>query len=148
MLIGIGADHRGYPLKKELIQRLEVSDFKVEDFGTDSKESSDYPDFAEALAREVSKGKIDYGILICNTGIGMTIAANKVKGAYAALALDKDMAESAKRHNNANILVFSAERTNAEEAWEMFTTWMEAKFEGGRHERRLKKVKAIEDASE
>lgn len=148
MLIGIGADHRGYTLKQEFINRLKVNDFEVLDFGTDSEEFVDYPDFAEALARKVSKGEIDYGILICNTGIGMSIAANKVKGAYAALVLDRDMAEAAGKHNKANILAFSGEKTSIDEAWEMFNTWVKAEFKGGRHERRLKKVKAIEDARE
>lgn len=148
MLIGIGADHRGYVLKQELIKLMEANDFKVMDFGTDNNESVDYPDFAEAIARKVSKGEVDYGVLICNTGIGMSIAANKVKGAYAALVLDKDMAEAAGKHNKANILAFSGERTSLDEAWEMFNTWINSSFEGGRHERRLAKVKAIEDAQE
>ena len=148
MLIGIGADHRGYLLKQGLIKRLEANEFKTLDFGTDSEEKVDYPDFGEALARKVSKGEIDYGILICNTGIGMSITANKVKGAYAALVLDLDMAEAARTHNRANILVFSSTKTTIEEAWEMFNIWMESKFEGGRFERRLKKIKAIEDASQ
>ncbi len=146
MRVGIGADHRGYLLKQGLIQRLGANGFEVEDFGTDSEDSVDYPDFAEALARRVSNGEIDYGILICNTGIGMSIAANKVNGAYAALVLDLDMAEAAGRHNKANILTFSAEKTTTEEAWEMFNTWRKAEFEGGRHERRLKKIQAIENA--
>ena len=148
MLIGIGADHHGYILKQELIKLLEANNFRVIDFGTDSNESVDYPDFAEAIARKVSKGEIDYGILICNTGIGMSIAANKVKGAYAALVLDKDMAEAACRHNKANILAFSGERTSLDKAWEMFNTWINSSFEGGRHERRVAKVKSIEDAQE
>lgn len=148
MLIGIGADHHGYSLKQGLIKLLKANGFEVLDFGTDSEESVDYPDFAEALARKVSNGGIDYGILICNTGIGMSITANKVKGAYAALVFDKDMAEAAGRHNKANILAFSGEKTTVEEAWEMFNTWMKVEFEGGRHERRLKKVKAIEDTSQ
>ncbi|MCK4420169.1 ribose 5-phosphate isomerase B [candidate division WOR-3 bacterium] len=145
MVIGIGADHRGYSLKQELIKCLKSNGYKVVDFGTESNESVDYPDFAEALAREVAKGEINYGILICNTGIGMSIAANKVKGVYAALVLDKEMAEAARIHNNANILTLSAKRTSVEEAWQMFTIWMESEFEGDRHERRLKKIKAIED---
>lgn len=145
MIIGIGADHRGYKLKQQLIRILEDNGYEVRDFGGDSEESSDYPDFAEALAREVSKKDIDYGILICSTGIGMSIAANKVDGAYAALVLDKEMAEAARSHNNANIIALSAEKIDAEKGWELFNTFISADFEGGRHERRYRKVKSIEN---
>ncbi len=145
MVIGLGADHRGYLMKKKLIERITAEGHEVKDFGTDSEESVDYPDFAEAVAREVSKGKVDYGILICKNGIGMSIAANKVKGAYAALVFDMEMAEDARIHNNANILTFSAERTTLDEASKMFDIWINSKFEGGRHERRFRKIKAIEN---
>lgn len=145
MVVGIAADHRGYNLKNKLIQYLKSHEYDVRDFGTDSEKSTDYPDFAEALARKLKNESLDYGILICKTGIGMSISANKIPGVYAALVMDNEMAESAKRHNNANVLVFPASKVTPEEAWNMFEIWIKSSFEGGRHERRLKKIRSIEN---
>jgi len=143
-MIAVGSDHGGFGLKTAVKELLIERGFTVEDFGTDNGNSVDYPDFGEKVAREVSAGKFEKGILICGTGIGMSIVANKFPGVRAALVTDPFMARMAKEHNNANILVLG-ERVLAEsEAREIVATWLDAAFEGGRHQGRLDKIASLE----
>jgi glycine hydroxymethyltransferase len=138
--IAIGADHGGYELKESLKYYLEKKGLKVTDFGTNSRESTDYPDYAQAVARSVTERQNEIGILVCTSGIGMSIAANKVPGIRAALVLDEFMAELARRHNNANVLCLGARETDTETARRIADSFLGAQFEGGRHERRLAKL--------
>lgn len=147
MKIGIGADHRGFFLKEELKKFLEENNFKVKDFSTFSNEAFDYPDVAFPLSEAATKRKIDRGILICGSGLGMSISANKVKGIRASLCLNKEMAKMARNHNNANILVLAANFTPFEEAKEIVLTFLKEDFEGGRHLRRINKIKKYENLS-
>jgi len=144
MKIGIGADHKGFKKKEAIKKFLQEKGYKVVDFGTDSEESCDYPDFALPLAKTLSKGEIDRGILICNTGIGMSISANKVKGVYAALCTTLETAESARRHNNSNMLAMGASLNTEEEMKKMVEKWLNTDFDGGRHLRRINKIKEQE----
>lgn len=144
MKVAIGADHRGVELKSKIKEFLEVEKIEVEDFGTQTKKACDYPDFGFMVAERVAKGDFDYGVLICNTGLGMSITANKVKGIRAALCINEKLAEYARRHNDANILVIGAEFVDAELAKKVIKTWIETRFEGERHNRRLDKIKAFE----
>jgi ribose 5-phosphate isomerase B len=145
MKIGIGADHRGFFLKEELKKFLEKNNFEVKDFGTFSDEAFDYPDVAFPLGEAVKKRKIAKGILICGSGLGMSIAANKIKGIRAALCLNKEMAKMARNHNDANILVLAANFTTLRKAKEIVKTFLKEKFEGGRHLRRINKIKKYEN---
>jgi RpiB/LacA/LacB family sugar-phosphate isomerase len=138
--IALGADHGGFELKQALRQHLEGKGLAVTDYGTDSSESTDYPDFAEAVARGVAGHRQDVGILVCTTGIGMSIAANKVPGIRAALVWNADLAVVARRHNDANVLCLGGRGTSAEEARRMVDAFLATPFEGGRHERRLHKI--------
>ena len=143
-MIAVGSDHGGFGLKTAVKELLIERGITVEDLGTDNGNSVDYPDFGEKVAREVSAGKFEKGILICGTGIGMSIVANKFPGVRAALVTDPFMARMAKEHNNANILVLG-ERVLAEsEAREIVATWLDAAFEGGRHQGRLDKIASLE----
>jgi ribose 5-phosphate isomerase B len=141
MKIAIGADHAGFALKEALKNRLLSANFEVEDFGADSKESVDYPDFGVAVARAVSEGNADRGILICHTGIGMSIVANKVDGVRAALCRTEEDARLCRRHNDANVLALSGSFTPPELAGAIVDAFLETGFEsGGRHERRVDKI--------
>jgi ribose 5-phosphate isomerase B len=143
-MIAVGSDHGGFGLKTAIKELLIERGIIVEDLGTDNGDSVDYPDFGEKVAREVSAGKFEKGVLICGTGIGMSIVANKFPGVRAALVTDPFMARMAKEHNNANILVLG-ERVLAEsEAREIVATWLDATFEGGRHQGRLDKIALLE----
>lgn len=143
-MIVIGSDHGGLDLKAAVLQFLEERGAQVEDFGTVSSDSVDYPDFAEKVARAVSQGNAELGILICGTGIGMSIAANKYPGVRAALVTDDFMAQMAKQHNNANILVLGGRIMSAETARRLVQVWLDASYEGGRHQGRLDKIARIE----
>ncbi|MFQ6122558.1 MAG: ribose 5-phosphate isomerase B [Dehalococcoidales bacterium] len=143
MRIAIGCDHRGLSLKQLIIKLLTEIKCSYEDFGTYTADSVDYPDIAERVAEAVAKGDFEYGILICDTGIGMSIAANKVKGIRAALCHDVFSAHRARQHNDANILCLAAGRER-EEVPEIIRTFLTTEFEGGRHLRRLDKVRAME----
>jgi len=146
MKIALGSDHGGFSLKQSLIPFLQARDIQVADAGTlNSEESVDYPDFAERVALLVTHGEADAGILVCGTGIGISIAANKVPGIRAALVTDAFMARMAKEHNNANILVLGGRVLDEEKAAELVTAWLEAAFEGGRHQGRLDKITEIEN---
>lgn len=147
MKIAIGSDHGGYELKQALIPFLQGRDIEVADAGTHSSESVDYPDFAEAVALLVVHGEVDAGIVICGTGIGISVAANKVPGIRAALVTTPQMAELAKQHNNANILALGGRILSVETAEACVAAWLDAGFEGDRHQRRLDKISAIEKKS-
>jgi ribose 5-phosphate isomerase B len=147
MNIAVGADHRGYTLKNSLKTWLHLQGHRLVDVGTDDPGSTDYPDYALELGRLVAKGEARLGILICGTGIGMSIAANKVKGVRAARVCTEQDAEIARRHNNANVLCFGAD-SGEMLAQKMVTAWMQAGFEGGRHERRVEKITAFENRNE
>jgi RpiB/LacA/LacB family sugar-phosphate isomerase len=147
MKVAIGADHGGLELKNYIKSLLEMRDIDVEDVGTGGTESVDYPDFAAAVAERVSEGRVDEGMLVCTTGIGMSIAANRFPRVRAALTTSPRMAKMARTHNNANILILGAAFTSNEEAAELIDEWFASTFEGGRHERRLKKIKHISSAA-
>jgi len=138
--IALGADHGGYELKEALKRHLEQRGVAVADFGAGSTETSDYPDYAQAVAQSVAHHKAQLGVLICSTGIGMSIAANKVPGVRAALVGDAATAALARQHNNANVLCLAGKTTQPEEAGRIVDAFLDARFEGGRHERRLKKM--------
>jgi ribose 5-phosphate isomerase B len=143
MRIAIGNDHRGLELKQSIIQLLADSGHSYEDFGSHTTDSVDYPDIAREVAEAVARGDFDYGILICDTGIGMSIAANKVKGIRAALCHDAFSAGRARQHNDANVLCLGTGDTPQTVA-ETVETFLTTEFEGGRHQRRLDKIRAIE----
>lgn len=147
MKIAIGADHGGFELKQALIPFLQGRDIEVLDAGTHSAESVDYPNFAEAVSLLVVNGEADAGIVICGTGIGISIAANKVPGIRAALVTSPEMAALAKQHNNANVLALGGRILSVETAEECVAAWLDAAFEGDRHIRRLDKISAIESKS-
>jgi ribose 5-phosphate isomerase B len=142
--IAIGSDHRGVSFKSYVAGVLTSMGMSFTDFGPYTSESIDYPDTAQAVAETVSRGEFDYGILICGTGIGMSIAANKIKGIRAALCIDSFSAGRSRAHNNANILCLGAERGEAG-VKEMLEVFFNTSFEGGRHQRRLDKITAIEN---
>lgn len=146
MRIAIGADHGGYELK-ELIKKMinEELGYEVVDFGVDSPTSVDYPDFAIPVAEKVAAGEFDRGILICGTGIGMSIAANKVRGIRAALVHDLYSAKATREHNDSNILTMGGRIIGPEVAREIVRIWLTTPFTGGRHTRRLDKIKAVEE---
>ena len=146
MKIAIGADHGGFELKAKLIELLSAKGIEVEDCGTHSAESTDYPDYARKVARAVSDGEAEYGVLICGTGIGMSMAANKVAGVRAALCTSKEMASFAKRHNNANVICLGARIETSDSKTDILDRWLDAEFEGGRHERRVNKIHEGETA--
>ena len=140
MKVAIGADHGGYALKQVVADALKAAGHEVLDFGTNGSASVDYPDFGAKVATAVSQGSVERGVLVCGTGIGMSIVANKFSGVRAALVTDNHMARMASEHNNANILVLGARTTDPTSAREMVETWLETPYEGGRHERRLAKI--------
>ena len=137
MKIAMGCDHGGYALKCELIKHLEEQGHEVKDFGCYSTESCDYPEFGEAAARAVASGECERGIVICTTGIGISIAANKVKGIRAAVVTNEFMAEMTKRHNDANIIALGGRVLETEYALKLVDIWLDTEFEGGRHQRRV-----------
>ncbi|MBI4304247.1 MAG: ribose 5-phosphate isomerase B [Chloroflexi bacterium] len=142
MRIAVGSDHRGLELKKLVIKWLTDAGFGYEDFGCYTAESVDYPDIAKKVAQVVARGDFERGILICGTGIGMCIAANKVKGIRAALCYDTFSACRARQHNDANVLCLGAERES--EIPEILDGFLTCQFEAGRHQRRLDKIKEME----
>lgn len=142
-MIAIGSDHGGYELKKEIIENFSEIDLK--DYGTFSTEAIDYADIAFQVAEDVKKHICERGILICRSGIGMDIAANKVKGIRCALCMNAKMAEMAKRHEDANILAIGADYITKEEAFEIIKAWLENHFDGGRHQTRIDKIKTYEE---
>lgn len=140
MKIAIGCDHAGYEHKLGIVDFLHLLGCEVTDFGCNSAESCDYPDFARPTAESVAKGEHDFGILICGSGIGMSIVANKIRGIRAANCTSPKMAELARQHNNANILTFGARLVSLDDAKEIVRSFLNTKFEGGRHQRRVEKI--------
>ncbi len=137
MKIVIGCDHAAYELKEEVKQKLLNEGHEIFDVGTDSAESVDYPIYGHAVGRAVAEGKAERGIAICGSGIGISIACNKVPGIRAALCTSVEMAEMCRRHNNANVICMGARMISRELAFDMIDTWMTTEFEGGKHERRI-----------
>lgn len=144
MKIALGSDHGGYLLKEDIKEFLKEEKYTYHDFGCHSLDSVDYPDYALPVAQSVVSGEYDLGILICGTGIGMSVAANKVPGIRAALVSDLYTARVTREHNNSNILVMGGRVVGPGLAREMVKAWLEASFEGGRHNNRLEKISQIE----
>jgi len=145
ILIAIGSDHGGYNLKMEIIKHLEKNGYEVKDFGTSSCDSVDYPDIALPVAKAVISGECEKGILVCGTGIGISIAANKVPGIRAALCTDTYMARMAREHNNANVLALGGRVLGPGLALDIVKTFIETPFSGEeRHQRRIDKISSIE----
>lgn len=145
MRIAIGSDHRGYHLKEKLSSILTTKGHEVSNEGTDLTDAVDYPDFAAIVARKVSNGEVDRGILICGTGIGMAITANKFPGVRAAACTDEVTAEISRRHNDLNVLCLSADMLSPRVVERMVEVWLETEFEAGRHQRRVNKIHKLED---
>jgi ribose 5-phosphate isomerase B len=146
--IALGADHAGYHLKESLKKFLQSEGYRVDDAGTWSEESVDYPDFARKVGDRVAAGENQLGILVCGTGIGMSIAANKIEGIRAALAHDAMTARLAREHNNANVLTMGGRVVNDAQAVEIVKDFLGAKFLGGRHERRVEKITEMDKTRE
>lgn len=140
----IGADHGGFELKGHIVKYLVEQGFEVEDVGTYSEESCDYPDIAQKLAKRVASGEFEKGILICGTGIGISISANKIKGIRAALCGDVYSAKMTRKHNDANILCMGGRVIGRELAFMIVDTFLNTEFEGGRHQRRIDKIHNLE----
>jgi ribose 5-phosphate isomerase B len=144
MKIAMGSDHAGLDLKEKLKEHLSSAGIEVNDFGTTGPQSVDYPDFAFQAAGAVASGECDYGVLVCSTGIGMCVAANKVRGIRAALACNVAAAAQSRAHVDCNVLVFGQEYTDPETAAAILDRWLETPFEGGRHGRRVGKITDFE----
>lgn len=145
MHISVGSDHRGVQVKRQIIDLLEQLGHKTDDVGTQSEESVDYPDIAAEVGRRVSEGESDRGILICGTGIGMAIAANKFPSVRAAPCHDDLTAEMSRRHNDLNVLCLSADLLGTKLINRMVKIWLETEFDGGRHARRVKKITHLDE---
>ncbi|AZV55303.1 ribose 5-phosphate isomerase B [Clostridium sp. AWRP] len=144
MKIALGSDHAGFPLKKEVMEHLQDKNIEFKDFGTFSESSCDYPDYALKVGEQVASKNYDFGILICGTGIGISIAANKIPGVRAALCSDTFSAHACREHNNANILTMGQRVVGAGLAIDIVDTFLSAKFQGDRHQRRIDKITEIE----
>jgi len=140
----LGADHAGYDLKEKIKQHLRQQGFDLRDEGTASTESVDYPDFARLVAHDVSEHRADLGILVCGSGIGMAISANKVAGIRAANVSSEYEAQMSREHNNANVLTLGARIVSEDQASKIVDKWLATQFAGGRHERRVEKIAEIE----
>ena len=143
-MIAFGCDHGGVELKETLVKLLRSRGVDVRDFGTHGRDSVDYPDFGKEVSRAVSAGQAERGVLVCTSGIGMSIIANKFPGVRAALVHDLEDARSSREHNDANILVLSGAKTDARLAEQIIETWLATPFAGGRHQRRIDKISQIE----
>jgi len=142
--VALGCDHAGVALKNEILPVLEELEIEWEDLGTKNEESCDYPDYGEKVSDAVSKGKVNRGILVCGTGIGMSIVANKFPGVRAALCSEDYSAKMSRLHNDANVLVLPGRIISAATARDIVSVWFKTDFEGDRHQRRLDKIKALE----
>ena len=140
MKLALASDHGGFHLKKALLKFLDSRQIGVVDLGTTSEDSVDYPDYAAQVARQVAEGKVDGGVLVCGTGIGMAITANKFKGVRAAVVSDPYTAQMSKEHNNANVICIPARFVTVEEAEEFVNVFLNSSFEGGRHQKRVEKI--------
>lgn len=145
MKIAIGSDHAGFALKEQLRDRLRAEGHEVMDLGTTSTESTDYPDYAAAVGHAVRDGAVDKGVLVCSSGVGMSIAANKVKGVRAALGTNADEVSYVRKHNDANVLAIGAKYTEPALAGELVDVFLATAFEGGRHARRVEKIRILEE---
>lgn len=145
MKIAIGSDHIGFELKPQIINFLKELGHEVMDFGPFSNNRTDYPTYGKKVAEEVASGNFDRGVLICGTGVGISIAANKVKGIRAVVCSEPYSAKLSKEHNNTNILAFGSRVVGSELAKMIVEEWLLAKFEGGRHERRVEMIQDIEN---
>jgi len=143
-MTGIGSDHLGFALKERLRLRLMERGEKVRDFGAFSEDPVDYPDVAAAVAEAVRAGSLERAILVCGTGIGMAIAANKVPGVFAATVTDLYMARKARESNNAQIITLGAHTLTSELAWDLVQAWLTAEFQGGRSARKVAKIRGLE----
>ncbi len=146
MRIAIGADHAGFTLKQRLCEYLNGQGHQVIDHGTTSEASCDYPDLAKAVGQSVASGEAERGVLVCGSGVGMCIAANKVAGVRAALGVDEEEVRLTRGHNNANVLTLGQRTTGPEAAERLVDVFLAAPFEGGRHVRRIEKIRAMERA--
>ena len=145
MKIAIASDHAGFEMKENVKIFLKESGHNIKDFGTDSEKSVDYPDFALKVAKAVAKNEFERGILLCKTGLGMSIAANKIPGIRAILCYDVKTAKLSREHNDANILTIGASVIDVEKAKEIINVWLETNFLGGKHLKRIEKIKEIEE---
>jgi len=143
----LGSDHRGFQIKARLIQTLNANGFQTIDAGTDSDSPVDYPDFAQKVARQVGTGAADRGILICGTGIGMAVAANKFPGVRAAPCYDEVMVEMSRRHNDVNVLCLPGDLIGERPVDDLVLMWLRTEFEGGRHSKRIRKISALETSA-
>ncbi len=139
-LIPIAADHAGFEMKQKLVEELKKLGYQPQDLGANSPESSDYPDYAHPLAQEIARGGAQRGILLCGSGIGMDIVANRYPHVRAALAWKPEIAELSREHNDSNVLVIPSRFVSVEEGIQIMKIWLDTKFEGGRHERRVEKI--------
>jgi ribose 5-phosphate isomerase B len=144
MKVALASDHAGFEVKEELKPLLNELGVKVEDFGAISEDSVDYPDYAKRVAEAVTNGEVNQGVLICGSGIGMAISANKIDGIRAALAWNEETARLARQHNDANVLTIGSRTTPKDEIPKIVRAWFDAKFEGGRHQRRVEKIMELE----
>ncbi len=144
MKIAIAADHAGFELKQALRDKLRAEGHDVVDFGAGSLESVDYPDYASKVGRQVSSGEAERGILVCSSGVGMSIAANKIRGVRAALGVGEEEVRLTRSHNDANVLAIGAKFTAPAEAARLVDVFLATDFEGGRHERRVRKMEELE----
>ncbi|MBN1586314.1 MAG: ribose 5-phosphate isomerase B [Candidatus Omnitrophica bacterium] len=142
--IALGADHGGFKLKAVLVDYLRKQENKVEDLGTYSEESCDYPEYGYKVASAVAEGRADRGVLVCRSGVGIAIVANRVPGVRAGVCHDAASAAHSRQHNDTNVLVLGADHTPAEQAVEILDAWLRTEFEGGRHARRLAMIEEIE----
>jgi len=147
MRIAVGSDHRGIDLRQKLVELLGRLGQEVIDVGSNSDQSVDYPDIAETVARKVGKGEVDRGILICGTGLGMCIVANKIPGVRAAPCHDDLTAELSRRHNDLNVLCLSGDMLGEKLVDRMVEIWLNTEFEGGRHARRIQKIAQLENGN-
>lgn len=143
-LVALGSDHGGYELKEAMKKALEAHGYEILDLGTHSKDSVDYPDFADAVGRAVASGEADRGIVIDTAGIGSAIAANKIPGVRAALCYNEGTIRNSRLHNDANVLTLGAAYHKPDEAISLALLWLQTEFEGGRHQRRIDKITALE----
>ena len=140
MKIAIGSDHAAFDEKNKLVTYLENKNFLVKDFGCFSKDSVDYPDYANLVSKEIQNNNYDFGILICGSGIGISIAANRYKGIRAALCTSQFHAEMSRKHNDANIIALGSRITSVDEMFNMICKFLHTEFEGGRHQNRIEKI--------
>ena len=142
MKVAIGNDHRGFSLKKKILQKF--SHIPFINIGCDSDERVDYPDYAKKVAQKISQGECERGILICGSGVGMSIVANKFPGIRASLVWDSKVAKLTREHNDSNVLCLSADLVDEKKIFDIIQVWLETSFEGGRHATRLQKIQSIE----